>query len=218
MLDTSVGSLFHKSSRSLSIHFGGVSQPFLSGKKRFSDNWNMIFIKKTPLEKALKSHIFIKTATTSLGLCRPKGMYQSRASSEFSKTQYQIFETNIPKKGITRPQSQFPHLCVCERFLYSQAGSICLFCCRKVCGPILGIYLWTGPQIYLWIGPQMANGIFVAVKGKAKRKNIERSSQPYELLQTQASGVWKVQARLLACTPWFFAGVEITKLQTMGNP
>ncbi len=32
-------------------------------------------------------------------------------------------ETNIPRKGITRPQSQFPHSCVCERFIYSHDGS-----------------------------------------------------------------------------------------------
>jgi hypothetical protein len=32
-------------------------------------------------------------------------------------------EINIPSKGITRPQSQFPHSCVCERFLYSHDGS-----------------------------------------------------------------------------------------------
>jgi hypothetical protein len=29
----------------------------------------------------------------------------------------------IPRKGIARPQSQFPHSCVCERFLYSQDKS-----------------------------------------------------------------------------------------------
>ncbi len=29
----------------------------------------------------------------------------------------------IPKKGIARPQSQFPHSCVCERFIYSQDQS-----------------------------------------------------------------------------------------------
>ncbi len=34
------------------------------------------------------------------------------------KTQYRKFETNIPSKGIARPQSQFPHSCVCERFIY----------------------------------------------------------------------------------------------------
>jgi hypothetical protein len=33
------------------------------------------------------------------------------------------FKTNIPKKGITRPQSQFPHSCVCERFIYSHDRS-----------------------------------------------------------------------------------------------
>ncbi len=56
-----------------------------------------------------------------------------------AKTQYWKFETNIPRKGIARPQSQFPHLCVCERFIYSQDIAR-LFSCRKICGPILGIY------------------------------------------------------------------------------
>ncbi len=36
-----------------------------------------------------------------------------------AKNQYWKFETNIPRKGIARPQSRFPHLCVCERLLYS---------------------------------------------------------------------------------------------------
>jgi len=34
------------------------------------------------------------------------------------KTQYRKFKTNIPRKRIARPQSQFPHSCVCERFIY----------------------------------------------------------------------------------------------------
>jgi hypothetical protein len=40
-----------------------------------------------------------------------------------AKTQYQKFETNIPRKGIARPQFQFPHSSVCERFIYSQDRS-----------------------------------------------------------------------------------------------
>ncbi len=36
-----------------------------------------------------------------------------------AKTRYRKFETNIPRKGIDRPHSQFPHSCVCERFIYS---------------------------------------------------------------------------------------------------
>jgi hypothetical protein len=49
-----------------------------------------------------------------------------------AKNQYWKFETNIPRKGIGRPQSQCPHSCVCERFTYSIfPPSICLFCCRK---------------------------------------------------------------------------------------
>ncbi len=40
----------------------------------------------------------------------------------FFLNQYWKFETNIPRKGIARPQSQFPHSCVCERFIYSHDG------------------------------------------------------------------------------------------------
>ncbi len=37
----------------------------------------------------------------------------------------------FPEKGNARPQSQFPHSCVCERFMYIFPQSICLFCYRK---------------------------------------------------------------------------------------
>jgi hypothetical protein len=40
-----------------------------------------------------------------------------------AKSQYRKFETNVPRKGIARPQSQFPHSCLCERFLYSHDWS-----------------------------------------------------------------------------------------------
>ncbi len=59
-------------------------------------------------------------------------------SSYTAKTQYRKFETNIPRKGISRPQSQFPHSCVCERFKYSQDRSA--VCCRKLCGQIVEIF------------------------------------------------------------------------------
>ncbi len=39
------------------------------------------------------------------------------------KKQYNKIETNIPRKGIARPKSQFPHSCVCERFIYSHGRS-----------------------------------------------------------------------------------------------
>jgi hypothetical protein len=57
-----------------------------------------------------------------------------------AKTQYQKIETNIPSKGIARPQSQFPHLCVCERFIYSHDWSAYSYAGKYVYGPILRIY------------------------------------------------------------------------------
>ncbi len=49
-----------------------------------------------------------------------------------AKTQCRKFETNIPRKGIARPQSQFSHLCVCERFIYSHNQSACSAAGKKV--------------------------------------------------------------------------------------
>jgi hypothetical protein len=40
-------------------------------------------------------------------------------SSCTAKKQYRKFETNIPRKGTVRPQSQFLHSCVSERFMYT---------------------------------------------------------------------------------------------------
>ena len=41
-----------------------------------------------------------------------------------AKTKCRKFETNIPRKGISGPQSQFPHSCVCEQIIYSHDGSV----------------------------------------------------------------------------------------------
>jgi hypothetical protein len=40
-----------------------------------------------------------------------------------AKTKYRNFETNIPRKGISGSQSQFPQSCVCEWFIYSHDWS-----------------------------------------------------------------------------------------------
>jgi hypothetical protein len=42
-----------------------------------------------------------------------------------AKTQYRKFETNIPRQGIAGPESQCPHSCVCERFIYYHDLSAC---------------------------------------------------------------------------------------------
>ncbi len=55
--------------------------------------------------------------------------------SHTAKTQYRIFETNISRKGIVRSLSQFPHSCVCERFIYSQDRS-------AYSAAVYGPFLW----------------------------------------------------------------------------
>ncbi len=46
-------------------------------------------------------------------------------------------QTNIPRKGIARPQTQFPHSCVYERFKYFHDCSAYSPAGNTVCGPIL---------------------------------------------------------------------------------
>jgi hypothetical protein len=57
-----------------------------------------------------------------------------------AKTKYRNFETNIPRKGISRSPSQFPHSCVCERIIYSIPTIGLPILLEEICGPILGLY------------------------------------------------------------------------------
>ncbi len=50
-------------------------------------------------------------------------VWTPRDTVHTAKTQYRKIETNIPRKGIARPQSQIPHSCVNERFIYSHDRS-----------------------------------------------------------------------------------------------
>ncbi len=55
-----------------------------------------------------------------------------------AKTQYRKFETNIPRKGTARLQSQFLHSCFCERSIYLFPWSVYIFCFRKIGGLNVG--------------------------------------------------------------------------------
>ncbi len=63
----------------------------------------------------------------------------------------------IPRKGTVRPQSQFPHSCVCERFIYFQDRStLHIFPCSRIGRPIVEIHksltvtwIWK-----LWLRPR----------------------------------------------------------------
>ncbi len=76
-----------------------------------------------------------------------------------AKTQYRIFETNISRKGTARLKSQFLHWAI---FIF--LWSVCLFCCRKLGGPNVGIYSTDRSQshrhINLEIGTEAAQFLF----------------------------------------------------------
>ncbi len=53
-----------------------------------------------------------------------------------AKNQYRTFETKILKKGIARPQSQFPHSCLCEWFIYCIPRiGLHIFLCSRIGKP-----------------------------------------------------------------------------------
>jgi hypothetical protein len=72
---------------------------------------------------------------TNCALCPPPPLNLRLVCT--AKNQYRKFKTHIPRKGIAHPHSQFPHSCVCERFIYTIDLPILLL---EICGQILGIY------------------------------------------------------------------------------
>ncbi len=63
----------------------------------------------------------------------------SYPSPDCSRTLQRNLNLCFPRKGIARPQSQFPHSCVCERSRYSHVRPTYFPACR-IGRPIRGIY------------------------------------------------------------------------------
>ncbi len=77
-----------------------------------------------------------KTSCPSLSVVGSRDLFFSRGKLQRDNTEnsIQIF----PEKELRglSPISTF----MCLWAIYIFPGSVCLFCCRKICGPILGIY------------------------------------------------------------------------------
>jgi hypothetical protein len=82
-------------------------------------------------------YFLFSVVVTPLPLFTP--LYSSLTNTAIQRTNAENLKQIFPEKEIARPQSQFPHSCVCERciIVYIPTRSICLFFCRKICGPIL---------------------------------------------------------------------------------
>jgi hypothetical protein len=83
---------------------------------------NVLLPLHLPLEMAPHTPSLLVNSNKDFSCCteRRKTNGEERSSA---KTQYRKFETNIPRNGIAGPQSQFPHSCLCERFIYSHDRS-----------------------------------------------------------------------------------------------
>ncbi len=55
--------------------------------------------------------------------CRLSGIAVTDSDDYTAKKKCRKLEAYIPRKGISGPQSQFPHSCVCERIIYSHDGA-----------------------------------------------------------------------------------------------
>jgi hypothetical protein len=83
----------------------------------------------------------------------------------------------FPEKELRGLSTNFHiHVSVSDLHIPMQAGSVFLFCCRKICGLILGIYksltdksMEIGTEAVQFLYWEYKNGIFLAVKGKQKK-------------------------------------------------
>ncbi len=93
------------------VGFGCAARPRLINTKRGA-------ARIPPANHSFAAPLLIPPKITNLFMSR----IQNR-TARTAKTKYRNFATNIPSKGISGSHYQFPHSCVCERFIYSHNGS-----------------------------------------------------------------------------------------------
>ncbi len=127
-------------------HHYSVSKPLSKYMyKRWKHNkWIYKFI--ILIDKVLKNHPLPRhnlqlQTRNCLRTCHGQELWTAKCVCT-AKTQYKKFETNIPRKGTARPQSQFLHSCVFERSKYSHDQST-FFSWSRIGRPIVGIYKLT---------------------------------------------------------------------------
>ncbi len=92
-----------------------------------------------PIYEEAISHIWLCNCSTLNFLIYEENLISFIISVHTEKTQYRKSDTNIPRKGIARPQSQFPHSCFYMSDLYISKLGLPIGC-RKYMDRLLGIY------------------------------------------------------------------------------
>ncbi len=88
-------------------------------------------------------HILSHPICSTLFTCKSFDFWVLNESSRncTAKTQYPIFEKFnqiFPEMELHGLSPNFPQSCLWAIYIFQQSD--CLFCCRKKCGPILGMY------------------------------------------------------------------------------
>jgi hypothetical protein len=78
-------------------------------------------LKRSFLKVVLKSSSLLDRIRMAMTL--PEKIRLKNSNCCTAKIQYRKFKTNIPRKGNAQPQSQFPHSCVCEGYIFSHNRS-----------------------------------------------------------------------------------------------
>jgi hypothetical protein len=103
----------------------------LPGLEKIDERWYMKLFSKGAANSSRWHYVYVQYTLQHDFIYRPttQAVWELLMADESSqksteKTHYWKFETNIPRKGTVRPQSQFLHSCFCERFIYSHHRSV----------------------------------------------------------------------------------------------
>jgi hypothetical protein len=117
---------------------GGRRLPELAQERKEAKSWSMLTLRATV---SRSPHSSRPAWSSRLTAGRPAGRVTSLYDFHIYPLQrsYRKFVTNIPRKGTARPHVPIP-IYMFLSAIYIFPRLVCLFCCRKIGGLIVGIY------------------------------------------------------------------------------